>query len=45
MARRGRGFVAHCDHCARPLERTPDGAWIASEPLDLSPAAVRRDFA
>jgi hypothetical protein len=45
MARRGQGFIAHCEHCARPLERGPDGAWVASEPLDMSPEAGRRDFA
>jgi hypothetical protein len=45
MAKRGQGFIALCEQCARPLERTPEGAWVASEPLDLSPQPVRRDFA
>jgi hypothetical protein len=34
IARRGSGFRALCEHCARPLERLPEGRWTASDPLD-----------
>jgi hypothetical protein len=44
MARRGHAFVALCDQCARPLERSSEGRWVASEPLDLAPAALSRDL-
>ena len=35
MTRRQAGYVALCEHCARPLERAADGRWLASEPLDV----------
>lgn len=35
VARGPIGFRGLCDACARPLERTPDGKWQASAPLDL----------
>lgn len=35
MTRRHGGFIALCEDCARPLERTPDGRWGASDPLDI----------
>lgn len=35
MSRRQGGYVALCEACARPLERSADGRWIASDPLDI----------
>lgn len=34
IRRKGAGYAALCDSCARPLERAEHGKWIASEPLD-----------
>lgn len=34
VARKGSGYVALCEGCARPLERSREGRWAASEPLD-----------
>lgn len=35
VARSPIGFRGLCDSCARPLERTPEGKWQASAPLDI----------
>jgi len=34
VRRKGSGYAAICDACARPLERSEHGKWSASEPLD-----------
>ncbi|HEY0115531.1 MAG TPA: hypothetical protein VGB54_07400 [Allosphingosinicella sp.] len=34
IGRKGRGYVAYCDACARPLERSEGGRWEPSAPLD-----------
>jgi len=41
IRRRGAGYAAICESCARPLERQEQGKWVASEPLD----AVRQNAA
>jgi hypothetical protein len=33
IARRQGGYVAICEHCARPLEKRPNGRWAASKPV------------
>jgi hypothetical protein len=33
IARKGGHYIALCESCARPLEREPDGRWVAAEPL------------
>ena len=33
ITRRQGGYVAFCESCARPLERSAEGRWRASEPL------------
>jgi hypothetical protein len=40
MLKRGTSVVAHCESCARPLERAADGRWLASEPLDVQKSTV-----
>lgn len=35
IARRPGGYAALCEGCARPLERTQEGRWGASAPLDV----------
>jgi len=45
IARRQGGYSALCEACARPLQRSPEGRWQASEPLDAlscEPAAGRQ---
>jgi len=41
IRKRGTGYAAICESCARPLEREAQGKWMASEPLDVvrQPAA------
>ena len=34
ISRRPEGYVSMCEVCARPLERTSNGRWVASAPLD-----------
>jgi hypothetical protein len=38
ITRRQGGYGAYCESCARPLERSEEGRWRASEPLDARPA-------
>jgi hypothetical protein len=33
IARRQGGYVAICEHCARPLEKRANGRWAASKPV------------
>ncbi|HEX8442666.1 MAG TPA: hypothetical protein VF631_03360 [Allosphingosinicella sp.] len=33
IARRQSGYSAICESCARPLERTSNSRWVASDPL------------
>jgi len=37
ITRRQGGYAAICESCARPLERSAEGRWRASEPLDTRP--------
>lgn len=34
IRRKGHGYAALCEACARPLEREEQGRWAAAEPLD-----------
>ena len=33
IIRRNRGYGGLCESCARPLERSENGRWVASSPL------------
>ncbi len=33
ITRRQSGYSAICESCARPLERTSNSRWVASDPL------------
>jgi hypothetical protein len=33
IVRRPHGYATICESCARPLERGPEGPWVASEAL------------
>ena len=37
---RNGGFVGLCERCGRPLERSVDRDWVASDPLDLKERAA-----
>lgn len=34
IRRKGHGYAALCEACARPLERAEHSRWAAAEPLD-----------
>jgi hypothetical protein len=42
ILRRGTGFVALCDSCSMPLQRSEEGGWKAAEPLAGPSQAARR---